>query len=146
MNKIVLDTNIYDKLANDTNSVMLLREHIHNGEIEVLVSPVIHDELKESPFKGLPTMFSVKLITEAVAVAGIAKAGLARCSTGGVFTQHCGESTKHADAVIAHTADSDADIFVSEDRRSLKRLKEASADLQCLNYEEFVAWLARSMA
>ena len=141
MNKVVLDTNIYDILATDTDRCELLRELILNGAVEVLVSPVVHDQLEASPFKGLPTMFPVRLVSEAVAIVGVAKVGLARIGAGEVFTRHRGESSQYEDAIIADTAHSDADIFVSEDNRCRKRLKEISVDLKCLNYEEFSAWL-----
>ena len=141
MNTIVLDSNIYDRLATDPTRCDCLRELIHQGLVEVLVSPVVHDQLLASPFNGVPSLFPVRLISEAVAIAGVAKAGLARVGTGEVFTQHLGASDQYEDAIIAETANCDAGIFVSEDNRCRKRLKTISATLQCLNYDEFAAWL-----
>lgn len=141
MISVFLDSNIYDRLAVDPGRCFHLRELIHKDLVEVLVSPVVHDQLRASPFKDLPSLFPVRLISEAVAVVGVAKAGLARPGNGDTYKKHRGTSNQYEDAIIADTAHCDADIFVSEDNRCRKRLKTISSTLECLDYDEFAAWL-----
>ena len=141
MISIVLDANIYDKLAIDAERCFHLRELIHKGHVEVLLSPVVHDQLGAGPFKDVSSLFPIRLISEAVAVWGVAKFGLARMGNGNVYKEHRGASNQYKDAIIADTAHCDADIFVSEDKRCRKRLKTISSTLKCLDYDEFAAWI-----
>lgn len=141
MTRVLLDGNIYDKLKADETTRRLIYEKIVAGILVVIASPIVVDELNESPFNGLPDFFPVKQITEAIAVAGYARAGLARVSNGEVYDAHRGTSKKSKDAIIAETANVDCDVFVSEDQRCRKRLKEVEPKCLVLSYDEYKEWL-----
>lgn len=141
MISIVLDANIYDVLAVDAERCFYLRELIQKGRVEVLVSPVVHDQLRAGPFKDVSCLFPIRLISEAVAVVGVAKVGLARPGNGNVYKEHRGASNQYEDAIIADTAHCDADIFVSKDKRCRQRLQTISSTLKCFDYDEFAAWI-----
>ena len=87
----------------------------------------------------MPDWLPFSAITDSVAVAGIAVAGAARVGdVDGVLKAHLGESLINGrDAVIAATANSDADILVSDDRRCRERAKQF-ARCESLTYEQFV--------
>ena len=143
MVRVLLDGNIYNHLEVDKAARIRIAEMIAGGAIDVVASPIIVDELRESPFKGVPDFFPVTRITEAVFVVGIAVVGLARVGDGKIFNAHRGKSKKTKDAIIADTADRDCEIFVSEDRRCRERLKQAGKKCLALSYADFKEWLAR---
>lgn len=137
MIRVLLDTNIYDKLAVDRATINTIAEKIAQGVLEVVVSPIIMGELKESHFQGMPTFFPVTNIPEGVAVVGYAIVGLARPSEGVVYNAHRGDSKKAKDAIIAETADSDCDLLVSEDNRCRTRLNTHAKKCKAVNFQYF---------
>jgi hypothetical protein len=80
---------------------------------------------------------------ESVMVWGYWRWGMARWSDGTVYKKHRGESSKIADAIIADSADSLADILVSEDRRCRSRLAAISSRCTAMDYNEFQTWVKR---
>lgn len=144
MPKVVfLDGNIYNRLENDSDTREMLAEAVASGLLRIIATPVVVDELAESPFGGVPDWFPVKIEVESVAVLDQWHLGQARLGNGMVFTEHRGNSNKTRDAVIADSANASADLLVSNDRRCRKRLRESSSRCVALDYEEFRAWLAR---
>jgi|SRR5450756_1453993 len=137
----LLDGNVYNKLRDDPDARAWAAECVSRGVLQVVATPVVLDELRASPFAGLPDFFPVAKEPEAVFVLGMARLGMARLGTGEVFTAHRGESAKTKDAIIAESADSLAEIFVSEDRRCRTRLARISSRCRALTYSEFREWL-----
>jgi hypothetical protein len=135
--RFFLDANIYDRLETDDNTRGHIRRLVDGNSIEVVASPVVVAELRASPFKGIPEWFRVSVLPEGIAIAGIARSGMARASAGVVFKQHLGESRKGADAIIAHSANSMQAVLVSEDRRCRERLKSLSDPAHAMDYDEF---------
>lgn len=144
MVRVLLDSNIYNCVEAENTTRIRIAEMIASGTIEVVASPVIVNELRDSPFGDVPDFFPVKRITEAVFVVGIAVVGLARVGDGKIFNAHRGESTKTKDAIIADTADKDCEIFVSEDKRCRERLKQAGKRCSALSYADFKEWLTNA--
>ena len=140
MEVILLDTNIYDLLADDRSVINLINSLINSSQIEIVVPQVVKDELINSPFNGVPNLFATKLVPDGVAVIGVTKIDAALIGNGVTYSNHLGVSSKAKDAVIADTANNHSDIFVSEDDRCLHRLVKIS-DCQCFNYEDFKTWL-----
>ena len=143
MIRILLDSNIYNCLEADEATRIRILEMITNETIEIVVSPVIVDELRESPFRDVPNFFPITRITESVFVVGIARVGLARVGKGQTFNAHRGESKKSKDAIIADTADTDCEILVSEDKRCRERLNKVGKKCKALSYAEFKKWLQK---
>jgi hypothetical protein len=143
MTRVVFDGNVYDKLVDDPTTRHILASLTASGQLEVLATPVVVEELRDSPFRGVPSWFPVTVEPEAVLVLGHARLGMARLSEGRVYTRHRGRSNKVRDAIIAESASALADVFVSEDRRCRKRLGELSSRCRPMTYAEFRAWLAR---
>ena len=143
MQTVMLDGNIFDKVAHDIATQTAIRNACESGWIRVIVSPVVMQELQQSPFGGVPVFFPVEVVVESVAVAGLAVAGLATPGEGDIFSAHLGTSRKGGDAVIADTASTYADVFVSEDSRCRNRLAVIQTACKCLTYEEFCEWIAK---
>ncbi|MBK1821294.1 hypothetical protein [Burkholderia orbicola] len=118
MIQIILDSNIYDRLEQDAESVELLRDLIEQQVAEVLMPRQVAEELHKRK-AGFPNLFPVKDIGHAVARAGVMCAG-DYLGSGGTFDEHKGASNKHADAFIVDVAAMVADWFVSEDGRCLR--------------------------
>jgi len=135
--KIVLDSNIYDLLAEDQECLKNLTLLIENEEWMVLAPATINDELKESPFGGIPEWLNVIEDYDSVFVVGYTKLGTGRIGKGEIYTEHKGESKKIKDAVIVDFAVKQAEVFVTEDIRSRSRLKNMNTGIQVYNYEEF---------
>ena len=142
---IVFDSNIYDKLAQDEATRETVKRRISESEIEVHVPRTVEDELQESPFRGVPDFFAVKLTSDAVFILGYSKLGYARLGDGKVYNSHRGASQKVKDAVIADTANTDCDVFVTEDNRCRDRLKASNPSCLCLSYDAFKEWLATAV-
>ena len=139
---VLLDGNIYDRLDVDAEARGLLSRRIASGHVRVIATPVVVDELGNSPFGGLPGWFPIEIEAESVAVLGHWGLGMARLGGGSTYTAHRGESNKIPDAIIADSAESLAGILVSEDRRCRKRLADISRRCSAMNYEQFRAWLS----
>jgi predicted nucleic acid-binding protein len=138
---LLLDVNIYNKLEADPGARATLAHAINAGLARVIATPIVVDELRESPFGGLPNWFPIKLEVENVAVVGYWRIGMARLGDGGVYTAHRGQSNKIPDAIIADSADSLADILVSDDHRCRKRLAEITSRCMAMDYQEFLTWV-----
>ena len=138
---ILFDGNIYDRLEADESTRKRLASLVSQGQVRVIATPKIVDELDKSPFGGVPNWFPVDTEPEAVFVIDHARIGMARLGPGNVYESHRGTSNKVADAVIADSADDLADIAVSDDGRFVRRLNRASAGCRAMNYDGFLAWL-----
>ena len=141
MTTLLLDGNIYNKLRDDLEARTALADRVQAGEVRVFATPIVIDELNESPFRGIPNCFHVDLEPESVVVLGYARFGMARLGNGEVFAAHRGASKKTKDAIMADSADSLADLFVSEDSRCRKRLSQTSTKCRALSWFEFRQWL-----
>jgi hypothetical protein len=119
MIQIILDSNIYDLLEQDTASLKLLRGLIEQQATAVLMPRQIAEELHKRS-AGFPDLFPVEIIGHAVARADIMRAG-DYLGSGKIYDAHRGTSNSEADAFIVDVAAMVADWFVSEDRRSLRR-------------------------
>ena len=134
---VILDGNIYNALSNDAETRTRLVQAIDDGLVRVIATPVVVDELVDSPFGGVPTWFPIDIETESVAVVGFWRIGMARLGDGEVFTKHRGESNNTPDAILADSANDLADILVTNDRRCRKRLSEISSTCEAIDYAQF---------
>ena len=139
--KILLDSNIYTELSQDTEICLKLSSLIARGRIKIIISPIVRDELNASPFKGVPDFFPTETILEAVAVIGYARIGRCRISDGKTYLAHKGKSNKAKDAIIAETVLRESDVFVSSDKRCRSRLKKITSKCLIFTYNEFKNWL-----
>lgn len=119
MIQIILDTNIYDRLEQDAESVELLLNLIAQQAVAILMPRQVAEELHQRE-AGFPSQLPVEIIGHAVARAGIMRAG-DYLGSGEVYDAHRGTSNSEADALIVDVAAPAADWFISEDRRSLRR-------------------------
>src|SRR3989442_15729641 len=64
MMRVLLDANVYDALGQDADARSMIRKLIDRGVLHVIATPMVLDELRDSPFGGLPDWFSVDLEAE----------------------------------------------------------------------------------
>jgi hypothetical protein len=138
---VYFDCNIYDKLAIDIERRSRVAELVRRGDIRVIATPVVVDELVASPFGSLPDWFPIAVEKENVALVGFGKVGMSRVGEGKVSSKHRGSSNNVKDGIAADSADALADIFVSEDSRCRKRLSAISSKCAGMSYDDFCAWL-----
>lgn len=136
MKTLLLDTNIYNALADDSETRAALWKAIERGKLKVIVTPIIRDELADGPLGGIPDWFPIEFEPETVAVVGFWRIGLARLGSGQVFTRHRGQSSQNEDAIIADSAHTLADILVTNDKRAARRLREIISDSRTMNFDD----------
>ena len=137
----LLDGNIYDKLEKDADTRNLIAQLCDQGKLRIIATPIVEDELKLSPFGGIPKWFPVEVLAEGVFVLDYAHLDAARLGEGRVYSEHRGTSNKIPDGILADSADAFADLLVSEDNRCRNRLSALSNRCRGLTYAEFLAWL-----
>lgn len=82
MIRVLLDGNIYDKLAADYDTRTLLASCVAADGVLVIATPIVIDELNDSPFEGLPSWFPTVVEPESVFVLGFARLGGCSSSRG----------------------------------------------------------------
>jgi hypothetical protein len=132
----ILDSNIYDRLSKDTETVTVIRAKIEGAKLKILMPRAISEELWLSPFQGIPKLFPVEFSGNTVGLCGIAACGDS-IGSGTIFKKHLGQSKQMKDALIADAADWKAQWLVSEDKRLRRRMAEISTRCNVLNYAEF---------
>lgn len=138
--KIILDSNIYDKLAIDIATQAEVRKFVDEGKIVVIATRTIFEELLKSPFGGIPSFFKIEYTGNTVGRCGIMCAGDS-IGAGTIFDAHLGSSKKLNDALIADASGWKADYLVSEDDRLQKRMRKIAQNCAVLSYLDFVAML-----
>lgn len=125
MKQIMLDTNIFDKLITDeyfpevwqaaAGSIQLVTCKIQEQEIAS-----IKDQKKRQLIASIPRQVVPPITLPA-------------------------SSGKHrADQIIAHTAASCCDLFVTEDRKLQEWFTQQYPEHRCINYQQFVALVLQS--
>ena len=137
MTKVVLDCNVWDKLALFTEAQNRIRRLCFAGEMEIVVPDTLHRELKVSPFQGIPDWFPVRIVSDSLFVLDHSRLNHARLGEGNVYREHLGESTSRNDAIIVDTTDTDAAFFVSEDIRARTRYAALRGSEKSMGFDEF---------
>ena len=142
MRRIVLDTNIFDKLEVDDKTLTFLNELSSNEVVEVVVPYVVLAELQDSRHRGIPDWVHATPVLDSVSVLPF-KLGTSALGVAKTYGDHLGESEKRSDAKIADAANAYAEVFVSEDNRCRKRAITAAPNCLSIDYDGFRAWLER---
>lgn len=67
MQTVMLDSNIFDRLDKDESAQNSVRIARKNEQLRIVISPDIHRELQQGPFRGVPPFFPVVVVKEAIA-------------------------------------------------------------------------------
>ena len=135
--KVVLDCNVWDCLAADQAARERVRVLCESGCVDVLVPDTLLQELRRSPFNGVPDWFPTTRTSDSVFVLDHSRLGSARLGNGETYTAHRGRSKSVRDSIIVDCADIEADVFVSEDRRARSRYARLRGDGRSLDYPTF---------
>ena len=142
MKTIVLDTNIFQLVDSNDGIKTQISSLISDNKIKIIIPANVVRELANGPFNGIPNWFPTEEVTDSVFVLGHTPLGEGSLGSGEVFNRHRGESKKISDAVIADTAATDADVFVSNDKRARSRLKKIKPSCQAYDFDEFRTYLS----
>ena len=139
--RVLLDTNVYDRLAVDLSSRDRLCSSITCGRVTIIVSARIVSELAAGPLASVPDWLPVEHVVDSVFALGFGQLGGVRLGQGDVFRAHIGQSKQFSDAIIADTVSAEADVFVSDDKRCRTRVKRAIPLLHTMSFDEFSVWI-----
>jgi predicted nucleic acid-binding protein len=148
MQKIMLDTNEYDRLLAAQDAYDMLLGLLFKGRIQLLSTHIQRDEIlavsdvvKKSRLESL--LAHAHMIATRGIVLGVSRFGLAKYGSDEDhrLIEHVRGSSwkrKTNDALIAATAARDADVFVTDDRPLMQRLSNYPG-IQCavIDFDEF---------
>jgi hypothetical protein len=133
--KVILDCNAYDLLCRSAKVLELVRLAISAGELVVLASEGLWQEVWQSPHRKMALSLPIEFVGESVLFCdGPCNSGL---GAGILYRAHLGASKKHDDALIADSADYHADYLVSEDRRLRKRMNDFAVRCRAISFSEW---------
>lgn len=145
--KIMLDTMEYDHLAADTVAYQRIIQLMQEGKVELLSTHIQRDEIlampNESKRSALEALLNhTTMIGTRGIILGTSRFGQARF---GSDEEH--KLIEHVrrdrwdrdteDGLIAATASSDVNVFVTDDKPLTKRLKLANLKCEVINFDEF---------
>ena len=157
--RIMLDNNVFDKLANDPDTLTMVIELQAGGMIKLAITHAIEEQLTQAPLhvrKAAETL-NITAISTSGAVWGLSKwdqADWADEATEKRLNRVQGNKSKGkqvarhwADTLMSVTATNKADVFVSEDKTGRNAVKRIMAQddlkLQVWCYEEFRLHIVR---
>jgi predicted nucleic acid-binding protein len=137
--RYLIDSNIYDKLADDPEALALVEDLARRGVIVLLSTHIQEDEVARTPSsKRLAKLISVpvKKVPTYGIVLDVSRLDEARFSEEEPFNALRGSNPDHAeDALIAATAEYEDATLVTEDRRLVGRAR--SQQIRVIRWEEF---------
>lgn len=139
MKRVFFDTNVFAHIDENARIRSLILNACRQGLIEIIVTPVVREELERGPLGGVPDWLPHRHEGEGILVAG-GRVG-DHVSDGRLAIAHLGKSKHINDAILAESAVL-ADVCVSEDRRFLRRLRRLGAECTSMKLIEFEDWLS----
>lgn len=133
--RLMIDSMIFDKLIEDQRVLRALKELTEEGRVEVLVTHVQHDQLRATPdSQKRRRLLEVagKVVPTHGVVVGVSGIGEARLADDqamsvlrGVGERGQGRARRRhmIDALIAATAEKEADLIVTDDQKLRARLR-----------------------
>ena len=148
--KIMIDTNIYDSLIDDSKTFKLVEQLMEKELVKILTTHIQEDEVEQTKVTDKREELKKVPITNKIGtslfVIGTSRIGEARLGSGaenGVeFTRIQRSNSKHTnDAIIAFTAAKEADVLVTEDAKLRAKLKAQSTTLEVWDYKRFTDYI-----
>jgi hypothetical protein len=152
MIRCLLDSNIYDKLADHDECRNLLIRRCEQGLVEVFVTHIQADQLEKTPdgekrkllLATAQVVRSRRIPTDG-AVLGLSKLGESRLGGGRgeikVDDIADGKTKHYPDGLLVTTAAAEADIFVTEEKRLPKKIRQYQTRLEVKSFSEFYDFL-----
>jgi predicted nucleic acid-binding protein len=132
---IVLDCNIYDKLAETPKIQQQLRCLISDKALTIIATRCLWDEIEKSSHVTLAKSLPVTFVGESVMFVDGSVDD--RLGSGELYDAHRGSSNQHNDALIVDAAEFDADFLVSEDGRLRRRMNEHAIRCKAISFSDF---------
>ena len=146
MLRVMLDTNIFDRIIEVPGFAGHLRSLTAGGRLDIVVTHVQEDELARIPDTAKRREVQLvprRSIATSVFLMGFSPLGAARLGEGdggGLSLDELAERNRVPDAVIALTAAAEAEeveAFVTEDARLARSVKAKAKTLKVWNFTEF---------
>jgi predicted nucleic acid-binding protein len=148
--RILLDTCIYDEIITSPRLSDRIHELIRSERIEIIQPHIIRSQLEAAPESKRKALLSipVRVIPVDGLLAGYSSAGdRVGSGSGGIRIEEMLKNKKPTpgntrDALIATTAATETDVFVTKDRRLRNRMKSMSPSTQIWNFTDLESHLA----
>jgi len=150
MKKIMLDTQIFDRVIADKEFREKLQKLVKTKKIKFLITHAQLDEIKNIPNKKeakrvellkLIKELNMKIIPTEGAIFDVSRFDMAKLSDDTKTIEHLRnykkEENPSRDALIAITSLKNADSFVTNDANLRKRILELNPSIEIKNYQEF---------
>ena len=145
MQKIMLDTNIYDKIITTSGMTERLNQLSKDGKITILCTHIQEDELANIPNeqkrKLIEEIIKIKVPTNGMVwdVSRWDEATFGNGSSIGFGIDDIRSPSKNhtGDSLIATTAARDAEIFVTDDIRLTNRMQAVQASCEIYGFDKF---------
>lgn len=135
---VLLDGNVFDKIAEDAEGRAMLRALCSSGRLRQVTSPTVRGEVAASRKPGLLALLDempIEVVGNAPPLADLMRAG-DHLGDPQRFVEHKGKSSKVDDALIAAAADFHSDYVVSGDDRLRHRVE--GWRVKSLDYEGLI--------
>jgi rRNA-processing protein FCF1 len=148
VDRVILDTMVYDAVENDQQLKQLIRGCQDAGHISIFTTHVQKDQLAQIPPEkdvGQASAVAAMQIATSVTVIGYSRIGQSRIGgneENDVYSKLRINNSKHTeDAIIGTTAYHDADILVTDDKGFRNRLKNLRSRVKVMSSAEFKNYL-----
>jgi hypothetical protein len=147
--RIMLDSNVHDLIIADQRSIDAIARRIEGGELKLISTHVQRDELSLAPETKRAALMEIYKMSQSVPTSG-AMWDVSRWdeSTWGSRAVHAAidamiaGNSKHAeDALIAATANGEADVLVTDESRLASKIRRAGLSVEVWSWGQFVEWL-----
>jgi rRNA-processing protein FCF1 len=144
--KVMLDSNIFDRIVTTQGLVDDLILLAADEKIDIVTTHVQEDELNRIPDtekRNAVMQVPRQVIKTGGAIYGVSKYGQAKYGDGSVQGYshrdvHKGNPKHAEDALISLTALKQVDVFVTEDKTLRKKVTQMSTSLQGWSFQDFV--------
>jgi hypothetical protein len=139
--RIVLDTMIFDLIVAEPALLGKLRSLVQRGQLRVISTHVQEDQLNAIPDpakREKVRLVSREIVPTSGCIVDVSRLDMAAFGTETLERLHQGGLKHSHDALIAATAQDQADVLVTEDRRLANRVKRLGFSVAVWDFQRFV--------
>ncbi len=147
--RIMLDSNVHDLVLTDQVALSAIKQRIADGRLALISTHVQRDELSLAPEPKREALLAIYGMAEKVSTTGAVwdvskwdESSWGSDAVNASIVAHMAGNTKHAeDALIAATAEGEADILVTNDAQLASKIQRAVNSVKVWSWDQFAEWL-----
>jgi hypothetical protein len=145
----MLDSNVHDLIVANPRIRDAINRRINSGALKLITTHVQRDELSSAPADKREALLCIygqaMSVHTSGAVWGVSNWGAAKYGspneTSSINAIMSGNRRHAEDALIASTADGEADVLVTDETRLHSKIRRAGFTVKVWSWGQFVAWL-----